>query len=340
MAKLKNIRYLLKVELNKMQAYGCKKHEDKKKTKKERSIAKSEGKTLRERDEINHSRDKIYSYTTMKTYQQQIGYFATFLNDRGLGKITIDQAREHIQEYMVFLAKKEKSASTIHTALAACTKACHAVMRDYHIPERRLADMTRGRKEVQHDEKNQRLYGDLLEANRLIGVRRRELASIRVRDIEEQPDMTIIHTIGKGGKKNVQIITDEAEREQIRQYCAGKGPDEFLFERKRIQQCDGDFHAMRAERAKTIYNRVVSDMERNPERREHYRDFVIRTCIESGKNIPKNLEKPYICRETFRQYLLENGKAVEYDRLAAMYVSLTVLNHWRVDTTVQHYLTK
>ena len=45
-------------------------------------------------------------------------------------------------------------------------------------------------------------------------------------------------------------------------------------------------------------------------------------------------------KQALRRMLISEGKAVEYDRLAAMYVSITVTNHFRVDTTIQHYLTK
>ncbi|MBO5163725.1 MAG: hypothetical protein J6B75_04690 [Ruminococcus sp.] len=340
MAKLKNIKYLLKKELEMMKAYGQSKYADKKQTQKDRSQAKKEGKTLRERDDINHSKDKIYSYTTMAVYQQQVGYFGDWLKSNGLNKITIEEASNYIQRYMDHLKAQNKSSYTIHTALAACCKACHKVMRDYDIPERHLSDIKRGKNVVQRDKTNEKNNSDLLEINKLIGVRKSELAAIRVRDVEETEEYTIIHTIGKGGKNNIQVFTDEKEREQIRAYIKDLKPDDFVFDRQRILSCDADLHSARAERAKTVYNRVLLEMHNNPDKRDEYRDFVINKFNESGKKVPDNLDKKYCCRGDFRRMLISEGKAVEYDRLAAMYVSITVTNHFRVDTTIQHYLTK
>ena len=340
MARVKNIKYLLKVALDKMQAYGEPKHVAQKENAKARRKAKKEGKSLREHEEINHMRNKIYSYSTMKTYQQQIRYFGDWLNERGLSKITLEQAKDWIQDYMDYLTMQGKSPFTVHTSLSACCKATGAVMRDYHVPQRRLCDIKKGRNSALHDLFNERRNGDLLAINRLLGLRRNEFANVRARDVQETECCTIIHTKGKGGKGNVQIFTSLSEREQIRMFCEGKNPDEYLFDRKRILKCDADFHSARAYRARTVYFRVLSEMQDNPQKREEYRKYIIQTLTENGKKPPYNLDKPYYCRGSFRAMLIQEGKAYQYDRIAALYVSVAVLNHWRVDVSIEHYIAR
>lgn len=340
MAKLKNIRYLLKSALKQLEAYGQKKHADKLKTYEDRKVLKQHGFTQAEREkEANYMKDKIYSMKTMETYQREVSKFADWLNENGMGKITLEQAALQIQPYMDYLRDKGMAASSVHTALAACCKTTHTYMRDYNIPERKLADMKRGKHEVRNDRYNERNHAEILAVNRVIGVRRSELMNIRVKDVTEIDGVMRIYTKGKGGKDNHQIITEEADKSVIRPYLEGKADHERLFPREMFRN-DADLHSARADRAKIVYQRVVEDMEKHPERREYYKDFIRKEFENRGKKLPKNLDHAYVCRGSFRQMLIAEGKAVSYDRAAAMYVSLTVTNHWRVDTTIEHYLTK
>ena len=70
-----SIKYLLKQELEHKAAYGQSKHQDKISTNEKRAEMKREGKTYEERLQVNDMRDKIYSYSTMATEQQQVGDF-------------------------------------------------------------------------------------------------------------------------------------------------------------------------------------------------------------------------------------------------------------------------
>lgn len=340
MAKQKNIRYLLKSELKKLESYGQKKHEDKKKTYDERKQLKAKGYSLAEREKMcNYSKEKIYSIQTMQTYQREISKFADWLNQKGKGKITIEQAKDEIQAYVDILKERGLSASSIHTALAACCKATHTYMRDFDIPERKLADMKRGKHEVRNDRYNEKNHAEILAVNRIIGVRRSELMEICVRDVVEKDGVMYIHTKGKGGKDNQQLITEESEKEVIRGYMKDKAENERLFSRDMFNN-DADLHSQRAERSKIVYQRVLEDIKQNPDRRTYYEEYIKKAFEEKGKKVPANIDKNYICRGSFREMLIKEGKEIIYDRVAAMYVSLTVTSHWRVDTTIQHYLTK
>lgn len=49
-------------------------------------------------------------------------------------------------------------------------------------------------------------------------------------------------------------------------------------------------------------------------------------------------EKPYKLRGNNYQKAIEQGKEMEYNRLALMAVSVFHLSHWRLDVTVTNYM--
>ena len=67
---------------------------------------------------------------------------------------------------------------------------------------------------------------------------------------------------------------------------------------------------------------------------------IFRIFAENGKTLHENLDIPYRCRGQNRKKLEKLGKPTVFDRVAVLYVSCTVTNHFRSDTTVQHYLVK
>lgn len=54
----------------------------------------------------------------------------------------------------------------------------------------------------------------------------------------------------------------------------------------------------------------------------------------------QTLDNPYTVRGANRERLLSAGRNVEYNRVAALYVSITVSQHFRSNTTVNHYISK
>ena len=53
-----------------------------------------------------------------------------------------------------------------------------------------------------------------------------------------------------------------------------------------------------------------------------------------GRKLKENLDKPYRLRGYNREAALSIGKPIVYDRVAAMYVSLFILHHFRTNTTI------
>ena len=103
---------------------------------------------------------------------------------------------------------------------------------------------------------------------------------------------------------------------------------------------DCDLHHQRELRAKDICNKVCEDMAKNPHRMKYYRDYIFSALNEINKKVPHNIDKLYVCRGKNRERLIRERKPIEYNRIAAMYVSLTVLNSSRVDTTIKKYISK
>ena len=108
----------------------------------------------------------------MRTYQNEVKRYADWLESKGMHKCTMEEAAGRLQEYLDHQADRGLSAWSVHTSCAALTKTFQKDMRDYSIPKRQLCDITRSRGVRLHDEANNRLVGDVLEANRTLALRR------------------------------------------------------------------------------------------------------------------------------------------------------------------------
>ena len=333
------IKYQLKQELEKQASYGRSKHQDKVSTYQKREKMKEQGASFEERMTVNDMKEHIYSYSCMKTYQQQVSYFGDYLIKEGHKKISVAESREYIQEYIDHLVAEGKSPWTINTALAAVCKATGAYMRDYNHPQRTISKIERGGGVRAHDAANQRNSAKILEANRLFGMRRSELQRLKAGDIVEQGDKVIVHSIGKGGRENQQIFTLPGEKEQVLALKEGKAAYEKIFSSRDFRN-DADLHHERQVRAVTVYDRVVEDMKKHPERREYYKEEIRQGFHERGRICRENMDNPYCVRGENRKRLLAEGREVTYDRVALLYVSITVLNHTRSDVTAAHYVAK
>lgn len=333
------IKYLLKQALQQKASYGRSKHEDKVATYQKREELRQQGASYAERMEINEMKDHIYSYGTMQTYQQQAGAFGDYLIAEGHKKISVEESRDYIQPYIDHLQEKGLSPWSINTALAAVCKATGANIREYDHPQRTISHIRRGNAERAHDRANEKNAARILEANRLLGMRRSELKALRAEDIIEKGDKVIVQSIGKGGRHNQQVFTDPGEQERVLALKEGKAGHDKIFSAAEFRN-DADLHAARAERAVEVYNRVVADMKEHPERRDYYQNEVRQGFAERGRTLREHLDNPYCVRGANRQRLIAEGREVDYDRTALLYVSITVLNHTRSDVSAAHYIAK
>lgn len=212
----------------------------------------------------------------------------------------------------------------------------------YEKPIRHYADATRSIKSAQNDAYNAVHAEKALTANRIIGLRRNELARLQCSDIhfisEERAE---VYTIGKGGKHNVNIVSGREKVSALKMMVqeAESRYNRYLLDKTDLNN-DADLHHERAECAKDVYSSVLKDMEENPAKREYYKSQIQQIFKQNGKTLHENLDIPYRCRGQNRKKLEKLGKPTVFDRVAVLYVSCAVTNHFRSDTTVQHYLVK
>ena len=322
MARAKSIRFQMKEALGKMAAYGTSKYE-------QRQLSKAEG--------VDLTKGKIYSFGTMRTYQNEAKRYGDWLESKGMHKCTMEEAASHVQEYLDHQADRGLSAWSVHTTAAALSKTFQTDMRDYTIPRRKLCDISRSRGVRIHDELNNRLVGDVLEANRTLALRRNELKELRVSNFSDAGSSITMSTIGKGGKHNETVFRHPDELATIRELVANKGPTDYVFDRQAFKN-DADYHQSRAEGFQLRYQRICEDMKQRPEARAEYQQTIREAFASKGRELREDLNRPYVCRSSHREALERQGISVTYDRTAVMMVSLEC--HFRSDVLIQHYLAK
>jgi hypothetical protein len=273
----------------------------------------------------------------MRTYQNEINRYSDWLDSKGMGKCTMDEAASHVQEYLDYQSDRGLSAYSVHTSCAALSKTFGSSMRDYTIPKRELCNITRSRGTCPRDELNAHRAGAVLEANKTLALRRNELKNLRVSNFTDSGNSITMQTVGKGGKHNETVFRHPQELATIRDLIANKAENEYIFDRKLFKN-DADFHQSRAEGFQNRYQRICEDMKNRPEARAEYQQIIRDTFSARGRECRENLDRPYICRGSHRASLEQQGIAVSYDRTAVMMVSLE--SHFRSDVLVQHYLAK
>ena len=273
----------------------------------------------------------------MQTYQNEVKRYADWLENQGMHKCSMAEAADRLQDYLDYQADRGLTAWSVHTSCSALCKTFQTDMRSYTIPQRNLCDITRSRGVRAHDDANNRLVGDVLEANRTLALRRNELKNLRVSNFTDTGSSITMQTIGKGGKHNTTVYKHPAELATIRGLIANKVPADYVFDRQAFRN-DADFHQSRAEGFQLRYQRICEDMQQRPEARAEYQQMIRDTFAVQGRTLREDLDRPYVCRGSHRASLERQGMAVAYDRTAVMTVSLSC--HFRSDTMVQHYLAK
>jgi hypothetical protein len=280
----------------------------------------------------------------MKNYQHEVDRFADYLQEHGFNKITLQEAQEHVQDYLDFLKDKGLSAPSIHSSCAALCKVLHRNMWEYEKPKRTISNITRGNQTFK--DKHVTMISKL-EENRIwhinrefLGMRKNELINLRANMIKELDNRVEIHYIGKGGKHNKQIFYLEHEKAFVLSLKQGKQENERIFKRKDVEEAK-NLHKARELRCKDVYERVVNDIAKGGEdTRQAYKDEIKRIFKEAHKPLRENLDMPYYVRGANRNRLISEGRETEYSRVALMYVSVTVSQHFRTDTTQNHYIGK
>lgn len=353
MARKPNIKFLMKQRLGQMAAFGQSKRADQERTWSERATLRSKGEYEAARG-IDYTKEKIYSYGTMELYTRHTGYFGQWLCDNGMKNCTMEEAHSQIQPYIDSLVERGQSAWTTHTAAASLCKVFGDRMDSYNIPKRGVASITKSRMDAKHDAFNTRHFGNLLQANEILGLRKSELRDIRTSSFSFEKgagalgeagvtlancDKIIMTTKGKGGRINTRAFTTPQEISAVQSILQGKQSGERVFDKSQFRADCGDLHQSRAVSFQNLYKQVVSDIENRPGARAEYVAAINSAFAAAGKTMRENLDHPYTLRGEHRAYCEKNGIPTTFNRVAAMYTSVQA-GHMRTDVTINHYIAK
>lgn len=290
----------------------------------------------------------IHSQGTLKTYLQQVDLFAAWLRDHGVkSRAKEAEAVTYVQEYLDDLVTQGKSPYTVHTALAALCKAFDLRMEDYSKPLRDSAPR-KGREEAasmteRHDgNMADARYQRLVDFARVVGLRRAEYARLRGRDLVCRDGRYYVHVLqGKGGREQWQLV-DAEDAPAVKACFSDIASDELVFRREDMTN-KLNLHLLRREQAQEMYLRYVERMEESPTYRQELIQALKQAFAEAGKDWRKSkdmcrLDTPYFTRKSIRRSMAANDRALRYDRVALMAVSVFHLAHWRADVTVANYM--
>ena len=261
-------------------------------------------------------------------------------------------AETYISAYSQYLQATGKTASTIHTYIAACCMCWDVPMQAITKPVRHAYEATRSRgvKQMDHRRDAQRAVSPALyDFAAAVGLRRHEYLALRKNNIkyDESGYLCVEVMRGKGGKYQLQRILPEHEA-LVRIYF--NGSNEFVFSKEEMSN-KLDLHHLRAQAAQEAYHWYTKRLKADPNYRrcleleiekrwERYRGTAPKghECSPSWRWDSSRVRGVYQIRGKNRELAIQNGFPATYDRLAVMAVSVFHLSHWRCDVTINHYL--
>lgn len=145
--------------------------------------------------------------------------------------LTLKEAEKHIQEFVDDLKERNLSSNTIHDYLASVCKTFGKYMGDYEHPIRHGVCL-----KVEPMKYNTKLGEKARDLGLLTGLRRNELAQLKIKDIKFIDCETVhIFSIGKGGKHNRTVLKGIVAVEKLKEYireAEEKGSDYLLTKPK------------------------------------------------------------------------------------------------------------
>ena len=263
--------------------------------------------TKRSTDKMNAStQDKIYSKNTFETYKRQSRYFADWLEKNYPDVKTIEQAREYVDKYLLYLIEVGKKPCSIATTKAALVKVYQTDASAFvETPARTRASITRSRLDVAQDSHvSEKTEARLSRFTSATGLRRAEMLKITSDDLFFENGKAYLNvTRGtKGGKSRIVEIVglSDGDTKDIVEWIQGQKGRLFPHITKHY-----DNHHYRSVYARRVYDRYA--------RKE--------------KDIPPK-----------ERYVMRKDRAGEvFDKLA-MAVTSKNLGHNRIDVIAQSYL--
>ncbi|WP_376796631.1 tyrosine-type recombinase/integrase [Thermogemmatispora sp.] len=212
------------------------------------------------------STGRIHSYKTRSVYQEQVIRFLKWVRaTSGLRRLAEVDARaeELATAYLLRGIETGLSPWTLATTRSALRLffGDRALAASVTLPPRRRELIRRSRGPVAQDhDLNPAHWQELITFLRATGLRRREVAALRVADLNGTAEVVFVRC-GKGGRPRVAPVLPGVE-ELLQRLRAGRRPEERVFARIPSHL---DVHALRREYAQALY-RLLSDRELPPAR--------------------------------------------------------------------------
>lgn len=298
---------------------------------------------------------------TLKQYQRQIDRFASWAKQSHQIRQASDviASRALSQEYADFLIGSNYSPDTIHNYLAPIAKGFGLCLSEIEKPLRRANNIKKAR-DLNANKRGVREMNDpqnkrLVDAAKMIGIRRHELASLTgdcaVQDFAG--NLCVLVRRGKGGKMQMQrILPCDVSQVMILFSCVA--PYQKLFSSTNMNN-QIPIHALRRIHAQYAYDYYL-DLVQTGHRQEIFEDlksyFTAYHIKSPGSKGERRFAKQFAnfcsdCTKGNGVYRLRGdnvirakqaGRPLEYDRVALMAVSVFHLAHWRNNVTARNYM--
>ena len=315
-------------------------------------LAIGESKVLAKRDGTYTS--KIYSWKTYRTYLAESIRFIKWCKEQPLHPSighkprTLEECRVYVEDYLNFNINRNLSPWTLHTQANSIAKLIGCSTSDFNIklPIRKRGIITRSRgikvRDKNYSEKNNQ---DIILLNRVVGMRRSELAQIRGSDmmfIDGKPYIRISRGT-KGGKLRCSELAGSPEEiQKVIEMFQSAGNNKLCAH----PNTNIDFHGLRREYAKSLYSKYATDYSEYSKRRLLvYKHKIISSY--TTKNGRKNIKEfNRLCKEinispdekglrdvSGVYYCRNDLKNVYFDR-EALYIVSQNLGHNRCDVSI------
>lgn len=293
--------------------------------------------------------------SSVKQMRTNCKRFAEWSCDNGynkIGKIMEVGKEKVLQEYCDYLVGKKLSPATIHTYLAAPCKALGVSMDRIEKPKRTSETITRSRDTERNQqgriEVTENRFERIVNFQSVVGVRRSELARLKGKNlvVDESGCICVEIERGKGGKRQSQRILP-SDIEMVKECFKGIGRDEYVFSSTELRN-KIDLHGLRAKNAQRAYIYYSSmDLSAKKELVNQLKARWLATHPQYDKDswhYKKWLEQltkgggVYVLRGVNYDRAVAQGKAVKYDRISLMAVSMFHLAHFRLGVAVVNYM--
>ena len=315
-------------------------------------LAIGESKALAKRDGSYTS--KIYSWKTYRTYLAESIRFVQWCKEQpprtsiGHKPRTVEECRVYVEDYLNFNINRNLSPWTLHTQANSIAKLMGCSTSDFNIqlPIRKRGIITRSRgskvRDKNYSEKNNQ---DIILLNRVVGMRRSELAQIRGSDliyIHEKPYIKISRGT-KGGKiRYSELAGSPEEIQKVIEMFQTAGNNKLCPH----PNTNIDFHGLRREYAKILYSKYADDYSKYSKRRLLVYKHKVIGCYttKNGRKSAKEFNR--LCKEinispdekglrdvSGVYYCRNDLKNVYFDR-EALYIVSQNLGHNRCDVSI------